>query len=220
MKFFRAKKPDDEKQDSAETLQIKDAANILKEGNQIPGKENILVSDKAAVDKDTEDYDFLNQLFEQRNPAAALQKKAEKRTTVTDLLKGKQKKTAEDKQPPKNKTLRLCLILGIILAVLFASGVLFYTFTQATEDSSEIIDQIKLIFDPEKGMEKTENPDVPQVPTPTPTPEKKDGLASYLTDAFSLESLVAVNPSKTITIDTENTFKYQKHARRNQSNLR
>lgn len=207
MKFFRAKKPDDEKQDSAEIPQIKDAANILKEGTQIPGKENIPVSDKAA-DKDSEDYDFLNQLFEQQKPAAALQKKAEKRTTVTDLLKGKQKKTAEDKQPPKNKTLRLCLILGIILAVLFASGVLFYTFTQATDDSSEIIDQIKLIFDSEKGMAKTENPDaaLTPAPTPTPVPEKKDGLASYLTDAFSLESLAAVDPSKTITIDTENTF--------------
>ena len=182
MKFFRAKKPDDEKQDSAETLQIKDAANILKEGNQIPGKENIPVSDKAA-DEDTEDYDFLNQLFEQQNSAAALQKKAEKRTTVTDLLKGKQKKTAEDKQPPKNKALRLCLILGIILAVLFASGVLFYTFTQAADDSSEIIDQIKLTFDPEKEMAKTENPAaaLTPIPTSTPTPEKKDGLASSLT---------------------------------------
>lgn len=55
-------------------------------------------------------------------------------------------------------------------------------------------------------MAKTENPEAHLTPTPTPTPEKKDGLAAYLTDAFSLESLVAVNPSKTITIDTENAF--------------
>ena len=178
MKFPWKKESDDDMPDSAETLQIKDAANILKEGPQIPGKENIPVSDKAAVDEDTEDYDFLNQLFEQQKPAAALQKKAEKKTTVADLLKGKEKKPASEKQPPKNTTLRLCLILGIILAVLFASGVLFYTFTQATDDSSEIIDQIKLIFDPEKEMAKTETPGVPQVPTPTPTPEKKSSSLS------------------------------------------
>lgn len=208
MKFPWKKESDDDMPDSAETLQIKDAANILKEGTQIPGKENIPVSDKAAVDEDTEDYDFLNQLFEQQRQTAEVRKKTAKKTTAADLLKGKQKKTAEDKQPLKNKTLYLCLILGIILAVLLASGVLFYTFTQATDDSTEIIDQIKLIFDPEKGMAKTENPETAPtpVPTPTPVPEKKDVLASYLTDAFSLKSVVAVDPSKTITIDTENTF--------------
>ena len=88
MKSFRAKKPDDEKQDSAEIPQIKDAANILKEGTQIPGKENIPVSDKAAVDEDTEDYDFLNQLFEQQRQTAEVRKKTAKKTTAADFLKG------------------------------------------------------------------------------------------------------------------------------------
>ena len=205
MTFSGRKTSEKAKQNAAETAQIKDAASILKEGTEIPGKENIFVSAKAA-DKDSEDYEFLNQLFEQQKPAFVPKKKPDKKTTVADLLKGKQKKTAAEKQPPKNKTLRLCLILGIILAVLIALFVGFYTFTQVTDDSSEIIDQLKLIFDPNKGMAKTENPDTLPTPTPTPVPEKKDGLASILTDAFSLKSLVAVDPSKTITIDTENTF--------------
>ena len=56
MTFSGRKTSEKAKQNAAETAQIKDAASILKEGTEIPGKENIFVSDKTA-DKDSEDYD-------------------------------------------------------------------------------------------------------------------------------------------------------------------
>ena len=46
MKFLRRKNPDEGIEDATEIPQIQDAANILKEGTKIPGKENIPVADK------------------------------------------------------------------------------------------------------------------------------------------------------------------------------
>ncbi|HJJ31357.1 MAG TPA: hypothetical protein O0X97_03810 [Methanocorpusculum sp.] len=206
MKFPRTKKSDESTQDGTESP-VSDAESLLTHRTHLPEKETIPgASESTAADKDTDDYDFLTELFDHQKPAVVVSKKPVKKTTVTDLLKGKPKKTAAEKQPPKNKTLRLCLILGIILAVLIAAFAGFFTFTQVTGESSEIVDQIKLFFDPNAGMARTEHPEETAAPEPTQVPEKKDGLTSLLSDAFSLKSIAAVDPSKTITIDTENTF--------------
>lgn len=171
MKFLRRKESEKTASENPDAVQIQDVENLLNHRTQ-------LSEEYTATSADNDDeYDFLDGLFAKRESAVS-SKKPVKKSTVYDLLTGKSKKVRPEKQPPGNTVLRLCLILGIILAVLVASFAVIVTVTQNDEESSDgvsrIFAAITSLITPENNGRNSDNsssvPEKTPKPTPNPTP--------------------------------------------------